>query len=109
MYKREIIVQDKTYTCIVTDVHNGVNEIKGGDAMELTLRRTAKQNKDEYIGLIEEIREVEERLAFTEKWFSLESDQDLIDACIYERESLYARYRYLIGLARKNGVSHRPF
>ena len=77
--------------------------------MELTLRRTSKSNQEEYLDLIEEIREVEDRLAFIERWFSLECDQDLIDACIYERESLYARYRYLLGVARKNGISHKPF
>ena len=77
--------------------------------MELILKRTSKPKREEYFGLIEEIRDVEERLAFTEKWFSLECDQDLIDACIFERESLYARYRYLLGVARKNGISHKPF
>ena len=77
--------------------------------MELTLKRTVKNQPEEYLDLIEEIRNVEERLAFTEKWFSLECDQDLIDACIFERESLYAKYRYLLGVARKKGISHKPF
>ena len=34
----------------------------------------------------------------------MESDSDLIEACIYEMESLRARYRYLLRTAKNRGV-----
>ena len=82
--------------------------------MELALRRAVKvretdvQSQDSW-ELISEIREVERKRAYTEEWFSLEKDENLIDACIYERESLCARYRYLISLAKRQGISSHPF
>ena len=82
--------------------------------MELALRRTVKEREtgvqeNDHSALISEIREVERKLAYTEDWFALEQDENLIDACIYERESLCARYRYLIGLAKRRGISSYPF
>lgn len=59
--------------------------------------------------VLEEIKEVSRLLAHNERWFQLEEDKNLIEACIYQRESLRARYRYLLELARKQGVSAPPF
>ncbi len=50
--------------------------------------------------LIEDIREVARQLEIAKARFEFESDGDLIDATIYEMESLNARYRYLIKLAK---------
>lgn len=88
--------------------------LKGGMKMELALKRVVKEREtdvqeNDYWELISEIREVERKLAYTEDWFALEKDENLIDACIYERESLCARYRYLISLAKRRGVSSYPF
>ena len=83
--------------------------------MEMVLKRTMMKTDEpavtetEHLALISEIREVERKLAYTEDWFAIEKDENLIDACIYERESLCARYRYLIGLARREGLSAYPF
>ena len=54
---------------------------------------------------IEAIREVCQQLDLAQTRFSLESDPDLIESCIFEMESLRARYRYLLRSAREAGVS----
>lgn len=54
---------------------------------------------------LEEIREVCRRLDAANRRFSLESDPDLIEACIFEQESLRARYRYLLRKAREERLT----
>ncbi len=56
---------------------------------------------------IEAIREVCERMTMVENRFAMESDPDLIEGCIYEMESLRAKYRYLLRTARQEGLSCR--
>ena len=41
----------------------------------------------------------------TDMWFEMEDDEDLIDASIYQRESLNARYRYLLRKAKENHIT----
>lgn len=65
--------------------------------------------KNEYGELIEEIRDTKKMLLNIEKCFSDVSDNNLIDACIYQRESLCARYRYLLSKAKVNSVTNQPF
>ncbi len=50
------------------------------------------------------IREVCLRLENANNRFEMEKDSDLIEACIYEIESLRARYRYLLRMAKKQGL-----
>ena len=59
--------------------------------------------------LLQEIREVSRQIQCNRAWFEAESNGDLIESCIYEGESLRARYRYLIGVARRQGVCAPPF
>lgn len=59
--------------------------------------------------LLEEIREVSRLLACNEVWFQQECDENLIDSCIYQRESLQARYRFLLNQAKKQGLCCAPF
>lgn len=54
--------------------------------------------------LLEDIREVQRQLALSDARFDMQSDRDLIDACIYEQEALRARYRYLLGQVRAQGL-----
>lgn len=54
--------------------------------------------------LLEDIREVARQLEFAKAKFEFESDGDLIEATIYEMESLNARYRYLIKLAKSRQI-----
>ena len=67
-----------------------------------------KRNK-EIDELIEEIRSTEKQIMNLEKCFSSVSDENLIDACIYQRESLCARYRYLMSKARGESIVNQPF
>ncbi|HIS68594.1 MAG TPA: DUF2508 family protein [Candidatus Gallacutalibacter stercoravium] len=59
--------------------------------------------------LLQELREVSRQLACVEQWFQMECDGDLIEACIYQREALQARYRYLLSQAKKQEICVSPF
>ncbi len=54
--------------------------------------------------LLSDIRDVKKQLEGNYTYFSLETDEDLLDAAIYQREALQARYRYLLRLARENNA-----
>lgn len=77
------------------------------------LQRTTEceevQNDRDRQQIIDSIRDVCRQLAYNECWFQLESDEDLIDACIYQREALKSRYRYLLNLAKRKGVNCASF
>lgn len=70
-----------------------------GDALRKALLKS-EQKPDE---IHEAIREVCARLDMVNRRFEMESDSDLIEACIYEMESLRARYRYLLRTRQKSG------
>lgn len=59
--------------------------------------------------LLSEIKDVTRLLAYNECWFQCESDRDLIEACIFQHEELEARYRYLLNLAKRNGIDCAAF
>ena len=68
-----------------------------------------KQDKAQRQQILDEIKDVSRRLACVERWFEMENDSDMIEACIYEREALNARYRCLLRKARQNELSSSPF
>lgn len=53
----------------------------------------------------EAIREVCRAMEAVQTRFSMESDSDLIESCIYEMEALRARYRYLLRQAKASGLT----
>lgn len=55
--------------------------------------------------LLSDIREVCRDMELAESRFENESNSDLIDSCIFEQESLKARYSYLIKCAKEHGIS----
>lgn len=57
----------------------------------------------------DEINSVSSQMACVDTWFQMEEDQDLVEACIYQKESLAARYRYLIKKAKESNISLSPF
>ena len=59
--------------------------------------------------LLEEIREIKQEIACNEGWFSMELDEDLIEACVYQGQALRARYRYLLRRARQEKVQAPMF
>lgn len=56
-----------------------------------------------------EINDVCSQIACTEMWFEMEEDPDLIDSIIYQRESLIARYRYLLKKAKRYNVTSKNY
>lgn len=50
------------------------------------------------------IREVCALIEQVENRFAFETDPDLIESCVYELQSLQARYRYLLRESRRNDV-----
>lgn len=74
--------------------------------MEKTLNFSINESQKT---LIKEIQDVCRQMASTNTWFQMEDDVDLIDACIYQREVLNARYRYLIRKARNENISMALF
>ncbi len=55
--------------------------------------------------IIEAIREVCALMDAAQNRFEQETDEDLIESAIYEQQSLRAKYRYLLRLARLQGVT----
>ena len=77
--------------------------------MGFLLKRADKDGRKADDELLMQIREVERLILCTENCFSTVNDEDLIEACIYERESLIARYRFLLNAAKIKGLSISPF
>ena len=68
----------------------------------ITVAKRKKSRKDEQIRAIsEEIREVSEALEVADAGFNEVSDDDLLEAIIYERSALRARYSFLIKELRR--------
>jgi hypothetical protein len=59
--------------------------------------------------ILDEIKEVSRQISCVDRWFEMESDSDLIDACIYQREALHAKYRYLLQKARRQSLTAPMF
>jgi len=55
--------------------------------------------------LLAELKKVRMQIACAQTFFDNECDFDMIDACVFELESLNARHRYLMRLIRESGVS----
>lgn len=64
-------------------------------------RKIKREIKKDIQEINDEIKLVREQICKTDIWFKNEENQDLIDACLYQRELLNARYRYLLKKARK--------
>jgi len=56
--------------------------------------KTQNDNIDQKIA--EEIKDICLEMEKTNIWFQMEVDENLIEACIHQREMLNARYRYLM-------------
>lgn len=52
----------------------------------------------------DEIKSISAQLACLDTWFQIEDDSDLVDACIYQRESLIAKYRYFLKKSKENAL-----
>ena len=69
------------------------------------LKKAIVKTEDQPHALLTAIRDVCRLLDNAKLRFEMESDSDLIEACIYEMEALRARYRYLLRMARLQGIT----
>lgn len=74
-----------------------------------TEKSSGSEESERQLDLVNEIREVCRQLNCTERWFQMEKDDDLIEACIHQREVLNARYRYLMRKAKRDNLYSSPF
>ncbi|WP_283609394.1 hypothetical protein [Faecalispora anaeroviscerum] len=75
--------------------------------IQQTVRPVGEVKQDS--GVLQELREVSRLMACNERWFQMECDVDLIDACVHQRIELLARYRHLLQEAKRQGISASPF
>ena len=59
--------------------------------------------------LKDDLKVISTQIAYNDMWFEMEDDSDLVEACIYQRESLQARYRYLLRKAKESKSFFSPF
>ena len=71
----------------------------------LELVRQSQETVSEKDEITNEISTILDRLGVVEAALSLETDEDLIDAGIYEIKSLNCRYTYFLKKAKKLGIS----
>ncbi len=72
--------------------------------MEGTIRKAILKPEESTNEVLAAIRDVCVRLDNANLRFKMERDSDLIESCIYEIESLRAQYRYLLRLAKEQGL-----
>ncbi|MDD2417674.1 MAG: DUF2508 family protein [Oscillospiraceae bacterium] len=72
--------------------------------MEGAIRKAILKPEESTNEVIAAIREVCIKLQNANTRFEMERDSDLIESSIYEIESLRARYRYLLRIAREQGI-----
>ncbi len=68
-------------------------------------KKPLKSDFEKRDDLIKEIKNICSEMDKTNMWFQMESDSDLIEACIHQREVLNARYRYLINKIKLDKIS----
>jgi len=79
-----------------------------GTLLELVRQAGAVEEEDaqaERVDIMSEISTILNRLETVEAALSFETDEDLIDAGIYEIKSLNCRYTYYLKKAKKLGIS----
>lgn len=67
----------------------------------LSGRKPATQEELEEMELMREIDDMQMRLKSAHSRFDFVSDEDMVESCIYEIESLESRYQHLIRRAKE--------
>ena len=73
-----------------------MNDIKGARIMMQTAKKRKNRKQEQIKTVSEEIRQIAEAIEASDAGFNEVEDSDLLEAIIYERSSLRARYSYLI-------------
>ena len=68
-------------------------------------KASAREEEQNRIRLLEELREVRRLRACNEAWFPLETDLAMVEACVFERRSLLARSRALLEEAKRRRLT----
>ena len=68
------------------------------------IRQYFKKNSVSNNEILMELAEVKNQLEHAQRLFNLQTDLDLIESCIYQIDSLEAKYNYLLKEARKHGI-----
>ncbi len=68
------------------------------------IRQYFKKNSVSNNEILIELAEVKNQLEHAQLLFNLQTDLDLIESCIYQIDSLEAKYNYLLKEARKHGI-----
>ncbi len=66
-------------------------------------KETGKPDREQS-EVMEELENLRERIEANEAMFNLASDNELIEAMIYEQKSLHARFAYLLKTAKEKGI-----
>ncbi len=66
------------------------------EAVRTSRRKAAERREEERRQLMEGMRQTRSQLNFAYAQFNAYSDPDLVDACVYEINSLQSRYSYLV-------------
>ena len=77
--------------------------VKGAGDMDFIRQKLLREEEAPH-PLIDAIRDVCARIDAAQSRFEQEVDPDLIEAAIYELQSLRAKYRYLLRTARAEGI-----
>ena len=78
----------------------------GRDGTMESIRDILLKPKKKETPILDEIRSTVSMIHAMQQWFNTESDADLIEACVFQLESLEARYRYLLRMAKDRGLYH---
>ena len=70
-------------------------------------REAAREAEEERRVLLEELRKTREDLRMAEIGFNNARESELIEASVYEINSLQARYAYLLRRVREDGMEQR--
>lgn len=54
--------------------------------------------------LIEELEKITEQFRANEQLFNMMTDDEMIEAAIFEQRSLQSRYAYLLKIAKEKGI-----
>ena len=68
------------------------------------IRQYFKKNSVSNNEILMELAEVKNQLEHAQLLFNLQTDLDLIESCLYQIDSLEAKYNYLLKEARKHGI-----
>ena len=63
-----------------------------------------KEATTENSQLIEELERITEMFRANEQLFNMMTDDEMIEAMIFEQRSLQSRYAYLLKIAREKGI-----